>query len=169
MRAKDRSHRRGKAATGDIVGKPRSQRRVPAKWAEANRHLLELLDTLGRRRSELAQDALEEKPTFSTHMADAGTDTYDRDVALGLLSAEQDALYEIEEALERIRNGTYGICELTGRPIEPARLAAIPWTRFTAEAEQRLEREGVIKRGRRLGPRESLVRERPDAAEEQEP
>ena len=90
-------------------------------------------------------------------MADAGTDEYDRDFALGMLSSQQDAVYEIEQALDRIRNGTYGICELTGKRIPAARLEAIPWTRFTAEAERKLEREGELRRAR-LGPRETVVR-----------
>jgi len=90
-------------------------------------------------------------------MADAATDTFDRDFALGMLSSEQDALYEIDEALNRIRNGTYGKCELTGKPIEPARLEAIPWTRFSTAAETQLEREGALKKAR-LGPRETVAK-----------
>ncbi len=85
------------------------------------------------------------------HMADAGTDSYDRDVALSMLSHEQDAIYEIEQALNRIRNGTYGICELTGKRIARGRLAAIPWTRFSVAAERALEREGAVAHAR-LGP-----------------
>jgi RNA polymerase-binding transcription factor DksA len=51
------------------------------------------------------------------HQADAGSDAYDRDFALSLLSQEQDALYEIDEALKRIELGTYGKCEMSGKPI----------------------------------------------------
>lgn len=90
-------------------------------------------------------------------MADAGTDTYDRDFALGVLSLEQDAVYQIEQAMDRIRNGTYGVCELTGKKIEEERLSAIPWTRFSAAAERQLETEGKRKRAR-LGEREPVAR-----------
>jgi len=101
-------------------------------------------------------------------MADAGTDTFDRDFALGMLSSEQDALYEIDEALNRIRDGTYGKCEVTGKPIEATRLEAIPWTRFSAAAEKQLERDGAVRKTR-LGPRETVVRtEATTAAEEDE-
>lgn len=100
-------------------------------------------------------------------MADAGTDTFDRDFALGMLSSEQDALYEIDEALNRIREGTYGMCGLTGKPIEPARLEAIPWTRFSAAAEKQLEREGVLKKAR-LGPRETVAKTEASSVEEDE-
>ena len=112
------------------------------------------------RRADSVRDALSETPGFSTHMADAGTDTYDRDLALGMLSSEQDALYQIDQALDRIRTGTYGVCEVTGKPIETSRLEAVPWTRFSAAAERQMEREGGLKRTR-LGARESVGREPP--------
>jgi RNA polymerase-binding transcription factor DksA len=83
-------------------------------------------------------------------MADSGTDNFDRDFALSLLSSDQDAIYEIEEALKRIEKNTYGICELTGKPIPKTRLEAIPWARFTVQAQAQLEREGAL-RQRRLG------------------
>jgi RNA polymerase-binding transcription factor DksA len=83
-------------------------------------------------------------------MADSGTDNFDRDFALSLLSSDQDAIYEIEEALKRIEKNTYGVCELTGKAIPKARLEAIPWTRFTVVAQAQLEKEGAL-RQRRLG------------------
>ena len=87
---------------------------------------------------------------YSLHMADSGTDNFDRDFALSLLSSDQDAIYEIEEALKRIEKGTYGTCELTGKLIPAPSLEAIPWTRFTVEAQSQLEKEGAL-RQRRLG------------------
>jgi RNA polymerase-binding transcription factor DksA len=69
---------------------------------------------------------------------------------LSLLSSDQDAVYEIEEALKRIEKKTYGVCELTGKTIPKARLEAIPWTRFTVDAQAQLEREGALK-SRRIG------------------
>ena len=150
--------RKPKAATGDVVGGRPPVAHVAAKWRENYKRLLELRDKLVNRQADLTKDALEEQPSFSTHMADAATDTYDRDFALGMLSSEQEAAYELDQAINRVLTGTYGICELTGKPIEPARLEAIPWTRFSTEAENQLEREGALKRTR-LGPRETLVRE----------
>jgi DnaK suppressor protein len=120
-----------------------------------------------RRQGGLAQEAADQQPAFSTHMADAGTDTFDRDFALGMLSSEQDALYEIDEAINRIRDGTYGICEVTGKPIEARRLEAIPWTRFSAAAEKQLEREGAVRKTR-LGPRETVARTEAIAADDEE-
>ena len=98
----------------------------------------------------MAKESAEEMASYSLHMADSGTDNFDRDFALSLLSSDQDAIYEIEEALKRIEKDTYGICELTGKPIPKARLDAIPWTRFTVEAQAQLERDGAL-RQRRLG------------------
>jgi len=71
---------------------------------------------------------------------------YEKDFALSLLSQEQDALYEIEEALKRIEVGTYGVCEMSNKFIPHTRLEAIPFARFTVECQQQLEKEN---RGRR--------------------
>jgi len=150
-----RSSRRPRATTADVLGPKTEFERIKPKWRKHFRHLAQLRAAISRRQSALTRDALEEQPAFSSHMADAGTDTYDRDFALGVLSAEQDAAYEIDEALDRIRNGKYGICELTGKPIEPQRLEAIPWTRFTAAVEKQLERDGAVNHAK-LGERESV-------------
>src|SRR5881398_1565860 len=103
-----------------------------------------------RQTNGLAKESAEEIAGYSLHMADSGTDNFDRDFALSLLSSDQDAIYEIEEALKRIERSTYGVCELTGKTIPKARLEAIPWTRFTVAAQAQLEREGAL-RQRRLG------------------
>src|SRR5258708_15266676 len=103
-----------------------------------------------RQMKGLAKESAQEMAGYSLHMADSGTDNFDRDFALSLLSSDQDAIYEIEEALKRIERNTYGICELTAKPIPKSRLEAIPWTRFTVQAQAQLEREGAL-RQRRLG------------------
>ena len=73
-------------------------------------------------------------------MADAGTDTFDRDFALSLVSSEQEALSEIDAAIKRIHADTYGVCEITGKPISKERLMAVPFTRYSAEAQKDIER-----------------------------
>ena len=75
------------------------------------------------------------------YQRDAGSDAYDRDFALNLLSKEQDALEEIEAALERIENGAYGICEMSGKKIPQTRLEAIPFARLTVECQTVWEKE----------------------------
>lgn len=123
---------------------------VKAEWVKYYKNLLELRERLLSQMSGLAKESAEEMATYSLHMADSGTDNFDRDFALSLLSSDQDAIYEIEEALKRIEKNTYGVCELTGKVIPKARLDAIPWTRFTVEAQAQLERDGAL-RQRRLG------------------
>ena len=123
---------------------------VKPQWAKYYRRLLELREQLTRQMDGLAKESAQEMAGYSLHMADSGTDNFDRDFALSLLSSDQDAVYEIEEALRRIEKNTYGVCELTGKPIPRRRLEAIPWTRFTVQAQAQLEREGAL-RQRRLG------------------
>ena len=135
------------ATTAQILGgMPHPTVRVPSKWKPHFRRLTEIRNYLIDQRDDASRDAKEEKITFSEHMADAGTDSYDRDFALSMLSAENNALYEIDQALKRIELGTYGICDVTGKKIESDRLAAIPWTRFSAEAARELENQGELKR-----------------------
>jgi RNA polymerase-binding transcription factor DksA len=130
--------------------KRNGQVKIKAEWARYHEHLLELRERLQAQMSGLAKESAEEMSNYSLHMADSGTDNFDRDFALSLLSSDQDAVYEIEEALKRIEKDTYGVCELTGKPIPKTRLDAIPWTRFTVEAQSQLEKEGSL-RQRRLG------------------
>lgn len=73
------------------------------------------------------------------HMADIGTDTFDQDFMLGLAAAERDQLREIDAALQRIEDRTYGVCQLTGEPIPKARLDAKPWAKYTIEAARKME------------------------------
>ncbi len=125
-------------------------RKVKPEWQGFYQNLLDLRDQLLNQMSGLAKESAQEMPGYSLHMADSGTDNFDRDFALSLLSADQDSVYEIEEALKRIEKKTYGICELTGKTIPKSRLEAIPWTRFTVEAQAQLEKDGMLK-SRRLG------------------
>jgi RNA polymerase-binding transcription factor DksA len=137
---------RSKAATGDILGIRLKPSRVPGKWKKHYNHLIQLRRYLQARQDGLVNDAREEQVAFSLHMADVATDNFDRDFALSRASSQQDIVYEIDAALDRIRDRTYGICELTGKRIEKDRLEAIPWTRFSLEAEQYLENQGVLQR-----------------------
>ena len=145
------------SATAAILGRPvlkahftADPKKVKAEWQKYCQRLLDLREQLLRQMNGLAKESAQELPGYSLHMADSGTDNFDRDFALSLLSSDQDAVYEIEEALKRIEKKTYGVCELTGKTIPKARLEAIPWTRFTVDAQAQLEREGALK-SRRIG------------------
>jgi RNA polymerase-binding transcription factor DksA len=116
--------------------------------------LLQLRDAMVDSMAGVAQDTLRsraegsEASAFGMHQADAGSDAYDRDFALSLLSQEQDALYEIDQALKRIELGTYGVCEMSGKNIPRARLEAIPFARFTVECQSQLEKQNKASRVR---------------------
>ena len=107
-------------------------------WSRQRERLFKLQEESLAHIRQLIGLAAEERPEFSTHLGDAATDTFDRDLTLSLVSFEQEKLYEIEAALKRIDDGSYGICELTGWPIPQRRLEAVPWTRFSEAAERNL-------------------------------
>ena len=98
--------------------------------------LRDLRDSLLNAMAGVARDNLR---SAADTEADAEIDAYDRDFALNLLSQEQDALHEIEEALKRIDDGTYGICEMSKKKIIHARLEAIPFARYTVECQAQIE------------------------------
>lgn len=77
--------------------------------------------------------------SMPVHLADIGTDSYEQEFSLGLMAEEKKILVEIHKALDRIHNGTYGICEGLDIPIESNRLEAIPWTRFSLEYARMVE------------------------------
>lgn len=93
-------------------------------------------DNLNRSQKESSGDL----SSHSFHMADQGTDNFDREFAASLLSNEQDVLYEIDEALRRVEAGTYGVCESTGEPIERERLKVLPFARYCVAAQAEMER-----------------------------
>ncbi len=77
------------------------------------------------------------------HMAEQGSEMADQSLSLNLAATERSLIKEIDEALQRIENKTYGICELTGRPIRPERLEELPWTRYSIDAARELERRSL--------------------------
>ena len=136
----EKSELRSSSVEGDDEDLPLFLDKQKSKLLQFRDNLLDLMtgvsrDTLRSR----AEDS--EASAFGMHQADAVSDTYDRDFALNLLSQEQDALYEIEEALKRVDAGTYGICEMSGNPIPQARLEAIPFARFTVECQTQIEKQ----------------------------
>ncbi len=134
---------RGKSSTSDILGGGNDgSPGVNGKWAEHLSLLADLRERFSGAKTSTSDSARQEVSSFGQHMADAATDSYDRDWALAMASSAQGVLYEIDQALKRIRDGSYGVCEVTGRPIEAGRLKAIPWTRYCAAAQAELESRG---------------------------
>lgn len=85
-------------------------------------------------------DASGDLSSMPIHMADIGTDNYDQEFTLGLMDSERRLLKEIDDALRRIQQSTYGICMGTGKRIPKARLEAQPWARYCVEFAQKLEK-----------------------------
>src|SRR5438067_2320628 len=137
-----------------LLGLNHRERKLDPFIRKQKEKLLQLRDAMVDSMAGVAQDTLRsraegsEASAFGMHQADAGSDAYDRDFALSLLSQEQDALYEIDEALKRIELGTYGKCEMSGKPIPHARLEAIPFACFTVECQTQLEKQSKASRVR---------------------
>jgi DnaK suppressor protein len=137
-----------------LPGKNNKERRLDPFTRSQKDKLLQLRDAMVDSMAGVAKDNLRsraegsEASAFGMHQADAGSDAYDRDFALSLLSQEQDALYEIDQALKRIELGTYGTCEMSGKSISHARLEAIPFARFTVECQSQLEKQNKASRVR---------------------
>ncbi|MEY2487139.1 MAG: DnaK suppressor protein [Verrucomicrobiota bacterium] len=137
-----------------LLGQNHKERKLDPFTRQQKDKLLQLRDAMVDSMAGVAQDTLRsraegsEASAFGMHQADAGSDAYDRDFALSLLSQEQDALYEIDQALKRIELGTYGVCEMSGKSIPRARLEAIPFARFTVECQSQLEKQNRASRVR---------------------
>ncbi len=92
-------------------------------------------DALKKSRSDAAGDL----SAMPIHMADIGSDNYEQEFTLGLIENEQNLLKEIDEALDRINNGTFGICLGTGKPISKARLKLKPWAKYGIDYVRQIE------------------------------
>ena len=121
----------------------------PAKIGKFKALLLakrnELLGNVSSMEIEALRRESSDLSKLPIHMADLGTDNYDQEFTLGLVDSERKLVKKIDEALGRIANGTYGICEGNGNPISKARLEAIPWARYSVEYASLLEK-GVVKK-----------------------
>lgn len=139
------------ASLDDILGltssigvrKPPANKEILAKYRHYYQLLVELRKQVGEEFALHSSDTLkrsqkEDSGDLSISV-DAGTDNFDRDFALSLLSTEQEALKEIDAAIQRIYKGTYGVCEITGQPIDKERLEAVPFTRFSLEGQKQFE------------------------------
>jgi len=111
---------------------------------QLNRLLL-LRERVSGEISSISRDSLsqtERDPSLS----DQGTDTFDREFALNQLSSEQDVLFEIDAAIRRLEDGSYGICEISGEPINIERLQALPYVRYTIATQSELEKGSITYR-----------------------
>lgn len=97
----------------------------------------EAIDDIERMRSQLedAREQAENDTAYSFHMADAGTDAMEREKLYLMIARQQKYVGYLDRALERVKNRTYGICKVTGKPISKERLEAVPHTEISIEAK----------------------------------
>lgn len=122
----------------------RDETKVPQEWQSYYDDLMSLRNSLkgalGARSDEtLGASARESSGELSINSSDSGTEAFNRDVALSMVASEQEALEEIEDAIDRIFDGTFGICQETKKPIKKARLKVVPFTRFSLEGQTQFE------------------------------
>ena len=113
---------------------------IPRRWKWHHGALLRKRDALLRARDERHAALRDLAAEQESDRTDVATEEGERRELLAELAQEEKELTEIEAALLRLQNGTYGVCEITGEPIAASRLRAVPWTRFSKEAGSRRER-----------------------------
>lgn len=113
--------------------------------AKFKKRLEELRDQLTRllKGSTAEVKASDDSGGYSQHQADQGTDDFDRTIILEVTSREYEVLRQIERALEKISEETYGVCDISGEDIPIARLEAVPYATMTVKAQERVEK-GLI-------------------------
>jgi len=114
-----------------------STEKIDPRWRWHYRALMRLNGRLIAERDAHRREVTESLAESHKDPADTAADKSERDILFAELGMEDNSIAEVEAALQRIRTGTYGICEATGKPISPDRLRAIPWTRFCREAAPR--------------------------------
>jgi RNA polymerase-binding transcription factor DksA len=113
-----------------------------------------LVDNLREEAGTSESEQLSELADYDQHPADMGSETFEREKDLSILEQLEDELAELQAALERIDAGTYGIDEVTGDPIAPERLDAVPTARTNVDTEARREPDSRLPRGRADEPEE---------------
>jgi len=95
--------------------------------------------TLENEACKKGTDAAGDLSSLPMHLADLGTDSFEQEISLGLMENESDELREIQEAFERIKDGSFGLCETCKKKIPKERLKAIPYTRLCVSCKKKEE------------------------------
>ena len=125
----------------------RDASKVPDRWKPFYVSLIKLRDQLkaglgARSEDTLGTSARESSGELSVNSSDAGSESFDRDVAITMVAGEQEMLQEVESAIDRIFDGTYGLCEETAKPINQSRLKAVPYARYSLQGQAEYEQHG---------------------------
>ncbi len=165
-KAKAKKQKFAAASVSDILGfnpkqrktpEERREQQVPKKFLSYYRVLIKLRNELrddldSHSQGTLLTSSKEESGDLSSNSTDSGSESFDRDIALSMVASEQEALQEVDAAIDRIFDGTFGICQETGKPVKRDRLKAVPFTRFSLEGQimheegsgRQVERGGIF-------------------------
>ncbi len=135
----------------NTTGKKSKKRFSKKELEEYREKLLNLKDDTLRQIREISEDTLMKSQKdmsgdisgYGLHMADVASDNYERDFNLDMVSSERKIVLEIDEAIKRIDDGTYGICQMSGKPISRSRLKAIPYARYSKKCQEKIEQENL--------------------------
>lgn len=108
---------------------------------EERRRLEGLRQEYAGLREQSEEDGMQELSSVDQHQADVATETFERSKDLSILDEVEAELADVEHALQRLDEGTYGTCEACGKPIPDERLEAMPAARFCVEDQATAERE----------------------------
>lgn len=116
--------------------------------ADFKKLILKIKDEIAEGIKHISEDTLKKSPKdasgdisgYTYHMADVATDTYDREFSLGLASNDRMLLYELDDALKKIEDGTFGICEECKGLIAKNRLKAVPYARLCVKCQEKEEK-----------------------------
>ena len=108
--------------------------------------LAEEIKTIAREALTSPRDASGDLSAYTVHMADMAADTYDRELSMSLVSGEQEMLYQIDDALKRLDDGSFGLCQQCGQPITMSRLRAVPYASMCITCQRAKEQQHKNKR-----------------------
>jgi len=117
--------------------------RFKGKLLEMRRRIVSEVENIRKNSLSHRDAASGDVSAMPIHMADIGSDNYDKEFALELIVGEQQEVRDIDSALEKIEDGTFGVCESCGGKVGYGRLSAIPYARLCIECKRAEEREGA--------------------------
>jgi RNA polymerase-binding protein DksA len=103
--------------------------------------LADEIKSIAKDASTSPRDASGDLSAYTVHMADMAADTYDRELSMNIASSEQEILYQIDDALKRLDEGSYGICQQCNQPITMSRLKAVPYASLCIACQRSKEQK----------------------------
>ena len=103
--------------------------------------LAEEIKSIARDAATSPRDASGDLSAYTIHMADMAADTYDRELNMNIASSEQELLYQIDDALKRLDDGSYGVCQQCNQPIAMSRLKAVPYASMCIACQRSKEQK----------------------------